>query len=545
MNRTLLPLLIAVIFASVSHAQPKKKPTAPPKYDASVPPPTEAGVRYGEHPRHVLDFWQAKSDKPTPVAFVIHGGGWMGGSKERLPRFADPNALLEAGISVVAINYRYVSQAVEEGIKPPVKAPLHDAARALQFVRSNAERWKLDKERIGAAGGSAGACSSLWLAFHDDMAEPGSKDPIARESTRLWCAAVTGAQTSLDPKQMKEWTPNSRYGGHAFGLPKFPEFLAKRDEILPWIKEYSPYALVSSDDPPVYLTYSRPPAIGKDEKDPTHTANFGVKLQEHCNEVGVGCELAYPGAPGVEHENPTEFLIATLNSEKPAPLGKKEREEFVPLYNGKDLEGWVGEEGLWKVEDGIIIGTCKGPEHMTDNSFLIWEKGSVKDFELRVVMRVIGDNNSGVQYRSRRVEEKGPYVISGYQCDVHPGLKYTGMTYEEKGRGIFGHNGQKVLLGTGKQRWLLSEHAPVEADVSNWQEYSVVAKGNHLVHMVNGKVTSELIDCDDKGFSAEGLIAIQLHRGKENRVEIKEILLRELPEAEKVPFKVPDGAKKL
>ena len=216
----ILLLLLAVsllssgpAFAQKGNAKPAPKPES---YDASVPKPTHAEVRYGEHQRHVLDFWKANSKVPTPVAFVIHGGGWTGGSKERLHRFADPVALLEAGISVVAINYRYVPQAAAAGIKPPVKAPLHDAARALQFVRSKAAEWNLDKDRIGAAGGSAGACSSLWLAFHDDLADPKSDDPVARESSRLWCAAVTGAQTTLDPQQMKEWTPNSRYGGHAY-----------------------------------------------------------------------------------------------------------------------------------------------------------------------------------------------------------------------------------------------------------------------------------------------------------------------------------------
>ena len=236
------------------------------------------------------------------------GGGWKGGSKERLPRFADPNALLKAGISVVAINYRYVTSTE----KPPVKAPLADAARALQFVRSKAKEWNLDKKRIGAAGGSAGACSSLWLAFHDDLANPKSKDPVARESSRLSCAAVTGAQTTLDPKQMKEWTPNSKYGAHAFGLRNFSEFLAKREKIMPWIKEYSPYANVTADDPAVYLIYSSSPALGKEQRDPTHTSNFGVKLQEHCKSKGVECELVYPGAPDVRHKSPTEFLISKL-----------------------------------------------------------------------------------------------------------------------------------------------------------------------------------------------------------------------------------------
>ncbi len=120
-----------------------------------------------------------------------------------------------------------------------MKAPLHDAARASQFVRSNAAEWNLDKQRIGATGGSAGTCSSLWLAFHDDLADLKSDDPVARESTRLWCAAVNGAQTTLDPQQMKEWPPNIRYGGHAFGKGSFAQFLAERESILPWIAEYS------------------------------------------------------------------------------------------------------------------------------------------------------------------------------------------------------------------------------------------------------------------------------------------------------------------
>ena len=283
-------------------------------YDSSVPAPTLSEVRYGTHERHVLDFWKADSATPTPLAFVIHGGGWQGGEKERLNRFVDPQRLLDAGISVVAINYRYIKQAEAEGVKPPVKAPLHDAARALQFVRSKAGEWNLDKQRIGAAGGSAGACSSLWLAFHDDLADPDSDDPVERESSRLWCAAVTGAQTTLDPRQMKEWTPNSRYGGHAFGLTGFAEFLAEREQILPWIAEYSPYALASADDPPVYLIYSAPPALGQDQKDPTHTSNFGVKLQEHLGTLNLGCELVYPGAPAVMHATPTDYLIAELQA---------------------------------------------------------------------------------------------------------------------------------------------------------------------------------------------------------------------------------------
>jgi len=320
MKPILFTLLLCLLSPASSAADapkakaPAKKKAAP--ANPAVVKPTLANVPYGAHERHILDFWKAESAAPTPLVFVIHGGGWQGGEKERVNKFVSVEDLLAQGISVVAINYRLMKHAAEDQVTPPVKAPLHDAARALQFVRSKAGEWNIDKTRIGAAGGSAGACSSLWIAFHDDLADPKSEDPVARESSRLQCAAVTGAQTTLDPQQMKEWTPNSRYGGHAFGIGSFAEFLAGREKILPWIAEYSPYALVTADDPPVYLIYSAPPALGQDQKDPTHTSNFGVKLQEHCAATKVACELVYPGAPNVKHATPTEFLIATLKAAK-------------------------------------------------------------------------------------------------------------------------------------------------------------------------------------------------------------------------------------
>jgi hypothetical protein len=281
---SMMSILILPVDAKSSQSQRTEKVSQKEQYADSIPKPTLSEVAYGPHERNVLDFWKAKSDKPTPLAFVIHGGGWKNGSKERLSRFVDAPALLNAGISVVAINYRLIKSKSE--LQPPVQAPLYDAARALQFVRSKAKEWNIDKTRIAASGSSAGACSSLWLLYHDDLADPESDDPIARESTRLYCAAVNNAQTSLDPKQLKSWTPNSKYGGHAFGMGNFNQLLAQREKILPWIKEYSPYALASSDDPPVYLYYKGPaPSIGKPQKDPTHTSNFGLKTKKCCTKM--------------------------------------------------------------------------------------------------------------------------------------------------------------------------------------------------------------------------------------------------------------------
>jgi len=288
-----------------------KVPVAPVKKEPAKlsVPPTEADVAYGTHRKQVLHFWRAVSEKPTPVLFFIHGGGWRGGDRTSVNSLLKP--ALEKGISVVSVEYRFVQESSDQ--EPPVKGPLSDAARALQFVRSKAAQWNLDKSRIGASGGSAGACSSLWLAFHDDMAEPNSTDPVARESTRLTCAAVSGAQTTLDPQQMREWTPNSKYGAHAFGITgTFEVFLAEREKILPWIALYSPYALVSAGDPPVGLYYGAPPAMGQDQKDPTHSANFGVGLKARCDALKVPCELVYPGAPSVKHAGIFDFLVAHL-----------------------------------------------------------------------------------------------------------------------------------------------------------------------------------------------------------------------------------------
>lgn len=289
------------------------------KYPIPVEP--DENVSYGPHRMQRIYFWRAKSDKPTPLLFYIHGGGWTGGDRSVVRSMLKP--ALDAGISVASIEYRTIRDSTADGLVPPVKGPMFDCARALQFTRSKAKEWNLDKTKVALAGGSAGACTSLWLAFHDDLADPKSDDPIARESTRVTCAAVGGAQTSLDPKQMREWTPNSKYGAHAFGivwdakqkLSSFDMFYAERERILPWIKEYSPYELVSRDDPPVGLFYTNPPNLGKDEKDPTHTANFGVKLKEHCDAIQAPCELVYPGAPNIIHATDSDYIKAHLRPE--------------------------------------------------------------------------------------------------------------------------------------------------------------------------------------------------------------------------------------
>jgi len=298
--------------------QQKEATTAP---ASPLPPPTHASVSYGPHPKQIMHAWLTDSrsrGKPAPAVFFIHGGGWQSGDPFKRLNEVVP-AMLEDGVAVVSIEYRFIKEAEADGITPPVMGPLSDAARALQTVRHRAAEWGIDPHRIAACGSSAGACSSLWLAFHDDMADPTSDDPVARHSTRLMTAAVMAAQTTLDPRQMKEWIPNSTYGGHAFGITRasdgtgspFAAFLAARKRLLPDIEKVSPVSLVTADDPPVYLVYPAPPAPRQPAKDPTHSANFGVLLKERLDAVGVACELAYPGAAAT-HATVKDYLRDAL-----------------------------------------------------------------------------------------------------------------------------------------------------------------------------------------------------------------------------------------
>jgi acetyl esterase/lipase len=325
-------LLFTSLVALLTNAGAQTTTTTAPAKPApagrnALPPPTVSDVVYGSHPRQVLDFWKAESATPSPVLFYIHGGGWVGGDRAMPPQLLKP--MLERGVSVVTISYRLLADAQQQGVEPPVKAPLEDAARALQFVRSKAGEWHLDPKRIIASGLSAGGCSSLWLAFHDDMADPRSTDPVSRQSTRLTAAAVSAAQTTLDPALMREWIPNIGYGPHAFGVIQgvkgkpasleahgfthdFPAYLNQREKLLPWIKEYSPYSHVSPGDPPVYLSYREAPTPREPQNNATHSANFGALLKEHCDALKVPCQLSYPGAPDLQHKDSVAFILSTF-----------------------------------------------------------------------------------------------------------------------------------------------------------------------------------------------------------------------------------------
>ncbi len=288
--------------------------------------PTVADYQYAQDsPAQRLDFWAVDSSKPAPVVVAIHGGGWINGDKSGYGG-GDARSFLEKGIAFASINYRLIGEATEQHVDPPVKACLLDAARAVQTIRANAKQWNIDPQRVGLTGSSAGACTCLWLALHDDLSQPESEDPVARESTHVTCVAAYRAQTTLDPMEFQEWIPNADYGGQAFGFSTpgrtsteaFQLLLANRERLLPLIVEYSPIKHVNQSAPPIYLDYPNqqtPPVIGQPDPAPAHSALNGLMLAEKLSEYGTEVITSYPGHEDTKYGSVANFLVSKLKSE--------------------------------------------------------------------------------------------------------------------------------------------------------------------------------------------------------------------------------------
>jgi pimeloyl-ACP methyl ester carboxylesterase len=267
------------------------------------PAPTAADVAYGPHERNVLDFWKTKAPSPTPLVVFIHGGGFRAGSKSQI-NAGVLRQLLEGGISVAAINYRFVPA-------HPLPAAHEDSRRAIQFLRTKAAEWGLDKKKFGAFGGSAGAQLCMYLAFHDDMAKPASEDPIERESTRLAFIAPTAGQTSMDFQWWKQHIPGYNQP-HRTAEELVGSITEEQRERL--VKEISALSLISADDPPVHMSYAMapgdppPPDPAKAQGWRVHHVNFGIELKKKMDALGVEADLKYPGAQSKYNSVPDFFL---------------------------------------------------------------------------------------------------------------------------------------------------------------------------------------------------------------------------------------------
>ena len=228
-------------------------------------------------------------------------------------------------------------------------------------------------------------------------------------------------------------------------------------------------------------------------------------------------------------------IIATLAIAGFAQAGE------VKIFNGTDLTGWEGNKELWSVKDGAITGiTPPDPTNpskgiIKHNTFLVWKAGKVADFELTFQYR-IEKGNSGVQYRSKELApgEFGP-IISGYQADFEAGKTYSGILYEERGRGILAKRGEKTVIkpgADGKKPTVevtgsVGDSAAIQAAIKDeqWNDYRIVAKGNHVQHFINGMQTIDVIDEDAANAPKEGLIALQIHQGPPMMVQFKNLKL--------------------
>jgi len=208
---------------------------------------------------------------------------------------------------------------------------------------------------------------------------------------------------------------------------------------------------------------------------------------------------------------------------------------FQAIFDGKTLAGWDGNPKFWRVEDGCIVGQTTAENPTKGNTFLIWRGGQPADFELKLEYKLT-NHNSGVQFRSWEEPEKwGKWVIGGYQADIDESGRFTGICYGERFRGILAQRGQKTVIGEDhKPRVVGSVGDPAEllkaVDLDGWNEYHIIARGNHIVQKINGRVMCELTDEDRQMRRSSGLIALQLHAGPPMKVMFRNIRLKQLPQ---------------
>jgi len=231
----------------------------------------------------------------------------------------------------------------------------------------------------------------------------------------------------------------------------------------------------------------------------------------------------------------------------PSPMQPgPDSEGWVQLFNGKDLTGWEGNPKIWSVEEGVITAKTgnEGDTKLKHNTFLIWKGGVVSDFEITFQYKIMGVGaNSGLQYRSKEQKPGASgNIVGGYQADFEAGKTYSGILYEEKGRGILALRGEKTELVSKEKDPAKPKSADWEKKVTgsvgksdeiqgaikneDWNTYRVVAKGNHLQHFINGVQTVDVTDKDAAHAAKEGILAFQAHAGPAMTVQFKDIVLK-------------------
>ncbi|MCL4204693.1 MAG: sulfatase [Pirellulaceae bacterium] len=257
--------------------------------------------------------------------------------------------------------------------------------------------------------------------------------------------------------------------------------------------------------------------------DPAHTETLQAMRKRT---TAVVAKLGGPLAPlrgGFQASTVPHPVASAAVTVKPGPDG------FANLFNGRNLNGWSGDSKYWSVEDGAITGVTDGT--LKTNRFITWTGSTIRNFDLRVKVKISAGGNSGLQYRGIPRPDLGLDVVTGYQCDiVANNPNYNGMLYEEKGRRILAHTGEKVIVAPDGRSWIVGNMPVKEFAPDEWHEYRVLVEGNHHRHWIDDHPTADLIDLDENGRALEGVLAMQVHVGPAMKIQFKDVKIQHLPD---------------
>ncbi len=224
------------------------------------------------------------------------------------------------------------------------------------------------------------------------------------------------------------------------------------------------------------------------------------------------------------------LLSATITYCNAPQQQSKPADDFTSIFNGQNLEGWSGDTTIWRVDNGVLTGEITPDKPITHNSFLIWNGGSPGDFELKAEYRITEDGNSGINYRSERIDSL-PYALKGYQADIDGKDVYTGLNYEERGRTFLARRGEVAVIETGQAPVVSGSTGSPDSlkallKPGDWNEYHLIVKGNRLQHYINGVLMSDFTDKDSVHRKMSGLIGLQVHTGPPMKVKFRKLRMR-------------------
>lgn len=276
--------------------------------------PTVSSVSYGPHANQMLDLYLPEEARAAESATASPVLVWYGGIWKPARHAADPGRFLKAGIAVVAVGTRTLTDGMNDRVAAPVAYVMDDACRAVQFLRLNAAKWHLDSGRFVVGGSSQGSLPALYVGCSPDRAQAESEDPLLRQSTRVLGVVAHRSQPSIDPVQMQAWVPGVKWGAPALGMD-FDQSLARRQELLPLINRWSPEALLHAGAAPMYFEnnwgLTQPEGVGLEDYK-VHSPAWALGFQKKAQAVGAACYVKYPGHATEGVNDFGDFIIQTL-----------------------------------------------------------------------------------------------------------------------------------------------------------------------------------------------------------------------------------------